>query len=227
MPSANIAVNQRTPPLAQHPTITEKGARGFLLWMKSDPVMSKVYNAARGQLQTRAGMYATDPSAGGFSGMGAFLPSGATLLPATGAGMGGMHYGSGGMRGFGYLGQDTSDSLQVVTMPSDLSSYSDPVIQTAPTDASSSNSFLSNISSIVGAVGQAALTADQIATANKVTNLQLQQAAAGKPPLNLSSYGLSTTPGFNLGLSSSTETTLLIAAGILGAVLLLPKMLKR
>lgn len=214
MPSANIAVNQRTPSLAQHPTIKEKGAKGFLLWMKSDPLLSKVYDAAKGKLQTVAGMYATDPSRGGFSGgrFGAFLPSGATLLPAT---------------GMGYLGQDLTDSLQVVTPPTDLSSYSDPVIDTAPTDSSSSNSFLSNISSIVGAVGQAALTADQIATANKVTNLQLQQAAAGKPPLNLSSYGLSTTPGFNLGLSSSTETTMLLAVGILGAVFLLPKLLKR
>lgn len=216
MPSANIAVNQRTPELAQHPTIKEKGAKGFLLWMKSDPLLSRVYDLARGKLQMQAGLIATDPMRGGFSGgrFGAYLPSGETFLPAAGAGM-------------GYLGQDTSDSLQVVTPPTDLSDYSDPIINTAPTDSASSNSFLSNISTIVGAVGQAALTADQIATANKVTNLQLQQAAAGKPPLNLSSYGLSTTPGFNLGLSSTTETTLLMAVGILGAVFLLPKLLKR
>lgn len=225
MPSSNIAVNKVQPSLAFHPTIKDTGARGFLLWMKTDPVLSKVYAAAFPHIQTAAGLYARNPTAdaSALSGLSAYLPgSGGTLLPAP--------IGRNQHFSFGALGQDNSDSLSVVSVP-DLSVTTDPsvdaAIASAPTDASTSNSFLSNISSFITAAGQAALTADQISTANKVTNLQLQQAAAGKPPLNLSSYGLSTTPGFNLGLSSSTETTMLIAVGILAAVFLLPKMMKR
>lgn len=188
------------PNVGTHPTISDKGARGFLKWMKSDPVMSKVYAKIKPQLAQSLGVTTTL----GFLGFGDDTSS--TDLTSADLSSGSVDYSS------LTSGVDTSGVS---------TSINDAVTSAAPTDSSSSSSWLSNISSLISAAGTAVLTADQISTANKVTNLQISQAQAGKAPINLSAYGLSTTPGVNLGLSSSTQNLLMWGGvGLLGVWLL-------
>ncbi len=206
MPTTNPAVTKITPNIAKHPTITEGGTRGFLLWMKTDPIMRQVY----ARLKPELAQLIASPV--GLSGMGA----------ASGSfGFASASFGQTGTTGSAGIMSDLSSSISSVA-----SSVGDSVTQAAST-APASSSWINDLSSIVTAATGAFTTADQLVTAQKVTNAQLAQAAAGKPPLNLSSYGLSTSPGLNFGLSSGTSTTLLIAVGIIGAVILLPRMLKR
>lgn len=186
-----------TPEAAKHPTIRATGLKGFLQWMQSDPAMAKVYARAKPQL--------------------------AALIAQ-------VNQQAAQLSGFGLLGDDTSSFLDVsalnTSMPSvDLTS-TDATTASAPT-TSDSTGWLSSLSSIVSAASQAALTADQIATANKVTNLQIQQAAAGKSPLNLSAYGLSTTPGVSVGLSTSTQSLLMYGGIALLGVWLLTSLTRR
>lgn len=100
--------------------------------------------------------------------------------------------------------------LCAVSLPTNLTCSVAPintcsVTSYAPSSGSSSTNWLSTISTLV----QGAETA---ITANQATQVQLQRAKAGLPPLNLSAYGVSTTPGLNLGLSSSTLGTIGIVA---------------
>lgn len=61
---------------------------------------------------------------------------------------------------------------------------------------------------------------------NKLLNLQVQRAAQGKPPLDLSQYE-SASQGLNVGINRSTQNTLLIGAALLGGVFLVSRLLKR
>jgi hypothetical protein len=63
------------------------------------------------------------------------------------------------------------------------------------------------------------MTAEQLNTTNKIVNAQLAQAQAGKPPLNLSAYGLPTTGA--LSLTSGSGLVLLLGGGILLVALMM------
>lgn len=104
---------------------------------------------------------------------------------------------------------------------------------TAPTDVTTTEkpvapSLADKVKDLVLGVSQAYLTYEQMQAQKKVMALQLERARAGLPPLdiNMEQYGL-TGPQVSVGLSPTTRN-LLIAGGIgLGAVYLLPKLLKR
>lgn len=58
---------------------------------------------------------------------------------------------------------------------------------------------------------------------NKMLDVNLARAQAGQPPLDLSQYGV----GVNVGVSASTQQTIMIVAGILAAAYFLPKIFRR
>jgi hypothetical protein len=99
---------------------------------------------------------------------------------------------------------------------------------TAVSDAPVSNSLADKIKDIVFGVSQAYLTAQQLSAQKKVLDMQLSRAKAGLPPLDLDlqQYGL-TGPQVSVGLSSQTQTLLIIGVVGIAAVYLLPKLLKR
>jgi len=193
MPSVNVAVTKPAPAAAQHPTITTSGIRGFLMWLQSDAQGKKIYARIKPQLQ-------------------AMIANGQLPISTSLSGMGSLPHS---------LGFGQTDSLAPVDISGALTTPSfDLTTASAPT-SSGSTGWANTLSSLIGDATQVAGAVENITTTNKVVNAQLQQAQAGKPPLNLSSYGLSTTPGFNLGLSGSTQSTfLMLGAGVLGVILL-------
>jgi hypothetical protein len=199
MPSTNIAVNKPAPDIASHPTIKATGTKGFLLWMKSDPLMSKVYAASKGQLAS-----ITKGAAGAGAGNSLGRISRATKRALRGVYNG--NYLASNYPGLGALSDysDYSSNASVASSVSapDVSSISTPSvnIQADPiTNAASSSptpvSTAQQISNAIAVAGQAALTANQVITANQVSQIQLQRAQAGLSPLNLSAYGLPTVSG--------------------------------
>lgn len=84
------------------------------------------------------------------------------------------------------------------------------------------------VKDIVMALSQGYLTVQQMNAQKKVLDLQLERARQGLPPLNLDmqQYGL-TGPQVSFGVTSDTKTMLGIGAAILGAVYLLPKLLRK
>jgi hypothetical protein len=200
MPSTSPAITKITPNIAKHPFISATGAKGYLQWLQTDPVMAKVYARIRPQLVT---MISTGQLPLG-TGSGASAPPG----------------------NLGYLGAccaaycvaafctNTATATCAAATGQSTVSTSDVVSNAAPTTGSASTSWLSSLSSLISGAGQAALTVDQISTANQANAIQLARAKAGQSPLNLSAYGISTTPGFNLGLSSSTLGTIILVAGL-------------
>jgi hypothetical protein len=69
-----------------------------------------------------------------------------------------------------------------------------------------------------------ALPLMQIYQQKKVIDLQLKRAQAGKRPLDIADY--MGDASIRTGLDSSTQKTLLIAVGIIGAFIVLPKLLR-
>lgn len=213
MPSSNVAVNKPAPDIASHPTIKATGTKGFLLWMKSDPLMSKVYNAAKGQL-------ATITKGAGGTGMG-------RISRGTKRALRGVYSGNYLASNYSNLGalSDYTDYASNASVASsvaapDISSISTPTISVASdpvTQAASSSATPANtaqaISNAIAVAGQAALTANQVVTATQVSQIQLQRAQAGLPPLNLSSYGLPTASGSYSALTGSNGLLLLLIGG--------------
>lgn len=68
-------------------------------------------------------------------------------------------------------------------------------------------------------LAQGALTIDQ---QQKLNQLNMQRAAQGLPPIDSAQYA----SGVQVGLSNSTQNTLLIGAGILAAALIIPRLMK-
>lgn len=185
-----------TPKVAQHPTIKATGAKGFLQWLATEN--PHTYAKIQPQLSIMA--------------QNGDLPSG----PGTGSQNLGRIGRIGKYGRLGYLGDCcglapislntcaitvcSATQTAITNAPSTCS-----VTAAAPSSGSSSTSWLSSIASLV----QGAETA---VTANQATQIQLARAKAGLPPLNLSAYGVSTTPGLNLGLSSSTLGTVALVA---------------
>jgi len=83
------------------------------------------------------------------------------------------------------------------------------------------------IKDILLGVSQAYLTAEQMKMQRKVIDVQIARAAAGQAPLDIdmSRYGVG--PQATVGVSQDTQRLLLWIAAGLGAVYLVPKLLKR
>lgn len=83
------------------------------------------------------------------------------------------------------------------------------------------------IKDILMGVSQAYLTAEQMKMQKKVIDTQIARAQAGLPPLDidLARYGVG--PQATVGISADTQRLLLWVAAGLGAVYLVPKLLRR
>jgi hypothetical protein len=218
--------NKPQPALAMHPTITTPGMKGFLQWAESDPVVSKLIPRIAPQIRqlnssalgALRGTYSEDMFLGhGFSGTYSEDMFGARS----------------GLYGLGYLGDDSdgtddsglpnisvtdldstvgapslSSSISVPTFSADTSSSGS--VSASASTAPASASWAAGITSLIAGVGAGLVTADQLNNTNKIVSAQLAQAQAGKPPLNLASYGL--TSG---GLTGSTGLILLLGLGAL------------
>jgi hypothetical protein len=88
----------------------------------------------------------------------------------------------------------------------------DSTTASAPTDSVGSSALVNSISDLISTGATLGISADALANANAVTTAQLQQAAAGKSPLALSSGASGQT------LSGITSTGWLL---ILGGVVLI------
>jgi hypothetical protein len=104
---------------------------------------------------------------------------------------------------------------------------------TAPADVTTTDkpqapSTIDKIKDMILGASQAYLTYEQMRAQKKVMDAQLQRAQAGLPPLdiNMERYGL-TGPSVSVGLSPTTRNVLIWGGVGLGAVYLLPKLLKR
>lgn len=169
--------------------ISETGARGFLLWLKSEPATAAIYKRIEPQLKALAAKAKT------------------------------------GTASFGGLGDVTTDFTPTI----DLSTLTPqvPVISDATT-APASGGFVDTLKNLVSTAGAALLTAQQLKTAQKVTDMQLQRAQQGLPPLNIDTASLGLPQvGVQVGVSKGTQTMLLWGAGLLAAVLVLPAMFRR
>ncbi len=69
-------------------------------------------------------------------------------------------------------------------------------------------------------LAEGALTVDQ---QQKLNNINIQRAAQGLPAIDASQYA----SGVQVGITSSTQNTLLMAAGILAAALIIPRLFKK
>jgi hypothetical protein len=108
-----------------------------------------------------------------------------------------------------------------LTVPAGITSAID-----ASTSAPASSTFSDIVSSLATAWGATQLSKQQLNTQQQITNIQLQRAQAGLPPLNIDTAGLG-LPGINVGVSSSTQNTILLFAAILGGAFIIPKLFKR
>jgi len=132
-----------------------------------------------------------------------------------------------GLRGLlGHMGDDTSDSA-ITDITFDSGSLAVPTSVTTAVDTadaansgSTDSSTTSWLSSLIGGLTQGALAVNQVKTAQQVTQLQLQRAQAGLPPLNID-MGTLGVPTMSVGLSSGTQSLLMYIALGAGALLLL------
>jgi hypothetical protein len=212
MPTNSPAITKQTPNIAKHPFITATGAKGYLQWLASDPVMAKVYAQIRPQIEAliSAGQLPLGTGSGASAAPGNL---GAYMQP--------------GMSGLGQccsFAWCSAFCTAIGNSSCTSAAVSDIVTNSAPTSGSTSSSWLSTLTNLVSVAGQTALTASQISTANQANSIQLARAKSGQSPLNLSAYGISTVPGLNLGLSGSTLGTIVLVAGLgLLAVVVLKK----
>ncbi|MGA9854252.1 MAG: hypothetical protein WBR29_03105 [Gammaproteobacteria bacterium] len=201
MPTTNPAVTKYTPPAALHPAITATGTKGFLIWMKSDPVMSQVYRQVQPQLNQLLGVKA------GLSGRKQALGAMGCCFCFCGGG------------GYCDSGSYSCNSCSYCSIAS-----SDSTIAAAPQDSVGSSGLSTSLSNIISTGAALAGTAAQVAAANAMTTAQLQQAAAGARPLAL---GGTRTTGSLSSLMSGTilgiPTWLVLGGGILAVILVSKK----
>ena len=125
------------------------------------------------------------------------------------------------------LGDDSDDTgiTSITFDPNDLSLTSQASnaidVSDAANSGTGSSSLTSWLTALVGGASQLYLTKSQLDTAQQVTNLQLQRAQAGLPPLNIDMTKMG-VPSVAVGLSSSTQslvTYALIGGGLLFLVM--------
>ncbi|MGH8399361.1 MAG: hypothetical protein ACRETA_14155 [Gammaproteobacteria bacterium] len=173
MPTSNPAVNKYSPAIANHPSISATGVKGFLVWMKSDPVMAHVYRQIQPQVNELLG--AKSPGLSGRRQLGAM-----GCCSCFDAGV----YCCAGPGAYCCAGAGAYCCAM---------SSSDSTIAAAPSNATNSAGLVNSLSNIISMGASVALTANQIHTANQMTTAQLQRAAAGLPPLNFSVGGVATS----------------------------------
>lgn len=127
-----------------------------------------------------------------------------------------------GRRSMAGLGDDTG-LVDLSFDPSgiDVGSSADQAIDVsdAANSGSGSSSLTSWLTALVGGASQLYLTKSQLDTANKVTNLQLQRAQMGLPPLNIDMTKMG-VPSVAVGLSSSTQSLVMwLGLGLVGVLL--------
>lgn len=168
--------------------ISETGARGFLLWLKSEPSMAPLYKRIEPQLKR--------------------LAAGAKR----------------GSASFGGLADVTTD----FTPPAlDMSAFTPqvPVISDTTT-APASGGFVDTLKNLVSTAGAALFTAQQLKTAQKVTDIQLQRAQQGLPPLSIDTASLGMPQvGVKVGLAAGTQNLVLWGGIALAAILVLPRLI--
>jgi hypothetical protein len=126
-----------------------------------------------------------------------------------------------GLSGVGYI-----DPMTGIDMPDGVMTFAPASSSPVVTDTSSTN-WANVISSIGQAASAYVLTKNQADISKQITNIQLQRAAMGQPPLAMSElqarYGISTTPGVNVGVSPDTQKFLMWGGLGLVAVYLLTR----
>jgi hypothetical protein len=146
----------------------------------------------------------------------------------------GSHYMEGGTMGPSGLGDVATDTGVTSyfggpddsTLPAAAPVSSDPAA-TAP--AAPTTSGLSDIfSKLATAVGGFMLTKQQLDTQNKIVAVQLDRAQKGLPPININTLqaGLP-QPTVRVGLSADTGKMVMYALLGLGALFVLPQLLRR
>lgn len=120
------------------------------------------------------------------------------------------------------LGQ--SDALQQLSLDPSLVSAPTVDVSDAADAGATSTSITDWIGNIVKGVSTLYMTKKQADIQQQVVNTQLARAAAGLPPLSQSLANLG-VPQVNVGLQGSTGTMLLVGAGIVAAIFVLPKLL--
>jgi hypothetical protein len=129
-----------------------------------------------------------------------------------------------GAASFGGLGDVTADFMPTIDMSTLTPQV--PVISDTST-APASGGFVDTLKNLISTAGTALLTAQQLKTAQKVTDMQLQRAQQGLPPLSIDTASLGLPQvGVQVGVSKGTQTMLLWGAGLLAAVLILPRLLR-
>lgn len=116
-----------------------------------------------------------------------------------------------------------ASALSGIGITDDVTSAAQVTTETAPV----SSGIAQRIKDILMGVSQAYLTAEQMKMQKKVIDTQIARAQAGLPPLDidLSRYGVG--PSATVGISQDTQRLLLWVAAGLGAVYLVPKLLRR
>jgi len=100
-------------------------------------------------------------------------------------------------------------------------------IATTASSAAPSSSFANSLKALVNGAAQLYLTKAQLDAQKKITNMQLQRAAQGLPPLdmNVDQYGLA--PTARVGLTSDTSKLLMYGALGIGGLWLLTSFMGR
>jgi len=75
----------------------------------------------------------------------------------------------------------------------------------------------------ISAVARAVSTVFMTDAQRRLLNVQIQRAQSGLPPLDMSQYGV----GVNVGLGADTQKLILIGMGLLAAVLIVPKLIRK
>jgi|SRR5882724_96011 len=181
------------------PEITDTGLKGFLKWLQRE--QPGIYKAVAPQIAKAVPR--------GFSD---YTSSRVTAIRR--------RAGANSLMRFGSLGDDSG----LVDISFDADTLSTPNFAIDTSDAAnagpSSSGIMGSVSNILNGVLQAGLTLNSLSTAKQVTQLQLQRAQAGLPPLNIDMSRMG-VPAVNVGLSASTSQLFMYGGLALLGVLLL------
>lgn len=184
------------------------GMKGFLLWTEAawpKAISQKIVKAASAYTPGATAVPLLSPAQQGFGRFGVFGRVGA-------------------------FGDDTSMTITLPgvddTVTQAIAAANDPTQPpvsdtTAATPSQpASPSWMADIGNAITAATQAALGITQVKDAQSIFNTNLQRAQMGLPPIptNPTQYGLP-APTANIGLTSGTQTALLIGVGILAVAL--------
>lgn len=182
------------------------GMKGFLLWTEAAwprAISQKIVQAAAAYTPGATPVAMASPARGGFGRYGAFGDD--SFLSPVSINIPG-------------LDDAATSALNAANDPT-LASITNTTAATPSQPASSS--WLSDIGGAITAATTAYLGAQQVKDAQSIFNVNLQRAQQGLPPIptNPTAYGLP-APTANIGLTSGTQTALLIGVGVLAVALI-------